>query len=142
MTNREKIAELKKVQNYHEEISNLLMEIITNTSDYHCDRIFNFNICDDIIFVFYEYCCRGDYGREEVSIPIEWLSEGFDYQEAYKEKLRQKELAIRREAEAEKKRREKLRKAKAKLREKQEYERYLKLKKKYERKEKDAKNTK
>jgi hypothetical protein len=132
MTNREKIAALKNVQSSHEEISNLLAEIIENTFDYHCDRIFNFNIGDDSIFVFYEYCCRGEYGREEVHIPIAWLDEGFDYKEAYTEMRRQEALAAIRKEEEEKKRLKELRKAKAKQREEQEYKRYLALKQKYE----------
>lgn len=132
MTNREKIVALKKVQSCHEEISNLLVQIIEDTFDYHCDRIFNFNIGDDSIFVFYEYVCRGEYGRDEVSIPIEWLDEGFDYKEAYTEMRRQEALARIREEENEKKRLEKIRKDKAKQREEREYKKYLALKKKYE----------
>ena len=132
MTNREKIAALKNVQSCYEEISNLLMEIIKDTFDYHCDMIFNFHIGDDTVFVYYEYCCRGEYGREEVHIPIEWLDEGFDYKEAYTEMRRQEALARIREEENEKKRLEKLRKDKAKQREEREYKKYLALKKKYE----------
>jgi hypothetical protein len=132
MNNKEKIAELKKAQGYYEEISNLLKEIIENTFDYHCDRIFNFNIGDDSVFVFYEYCCRGEYGREEVPIPIEWLNEGFDYKEAYKEMRRQENLAMMRKKKEEEKRLQKLREAKAKQREEWEYKKYLALKKKYE----------
>lgn len=132
MTNREKIVALKKVQGYNEEISNLLVKIIEDTFDYHCERIFNFNIGDDRIYVFYEYHCRGEYGRDEVSVPIEWLNEGFDYKAAYKEMLRQAELARIREEKKEKKRLEKLRKAKAKQIEELEYKKYLALKKKYE----------
>ena len=132
MTNREKIVVLKKVQSCHNEISNLLEQIIEDTFDYHCDRILNFNIGDDSIFVYYDYVCRGEYGRDEVIVPIEWLNEGFDYKEAYKEMRRQEELSRIRKAENEKKRLEKLRKALAKQREEQEYKKYLALKKKYE----------
>lgn len=132
MTNKEKLVALKKVQGYHEEISDLLVEIITNTYDYTCDRILDLNICADSIFVFYEWRSRGEYGREDISIPIEWLNEGFDYEKAYKEMLRQEELARIREEEKEKKRLKKLRKANAKQREEQEYKKYLELKKKYE----------
>lgn len=132
MTNKEKLVALKKVQGFYEEINNLLDKIITNTYDHTCDRILDFNVGDDSIFVFYEWCCRGEYGRGEVSIPIEWLDEGFDYKEAYKEMRRQEVLAAKREFEKERERLEKLRKAKAKQREKQEYKKYLELKKKYE----------
>jgi hypothetical protein len=132
VTNREKIVELKKVQSCHEEISNLLVEIIENTFDYHCDRIFNFNIGNDSISVCYEYCCRGEYGRDELHIPIAWLDEGFDYKKAYIEMRRQEDLARIRKIEEEKKRLKELRKAKAKQREEQEYKKYLALKKKYE----------
>lgn len=132
MTNRKKIAALKKVQSCYEDISNLLKEIIENTFDYHCDMIFNFNIGDDSVFVYYEYRCRGEYGRDEVEIPIAWLDEGFDYKEAYKEMRRQEALAAIRKEEEEKKRRKKLREAKAKIRKEREYKKYLALKKKYE----------
>lgn len=134
MTIREKLVELKKAQGYREEISNLLVQIIEDTFDFHCDSILNFNIYDDSVFVFYEYCCRGEYGREQVAIPIEWLDEGFDYKEAYTEMRRQEALAAIRkeEEEEEKKRRKELRKAQAKQREEREYKKYLALKKKYE----------
>jgi hypothetical protein len=132
MTNREKIAALKNVQSCYEEISNLLKEIIENTFDYHCDMIFNFHFGDDTVFVYYEYCCRGEYGREEVHIPIAWLDEGFDYKEAYTEMRRQEALAAIRKEKEEKKRLKELRKAQAKQREEREYKKYLALKKKYE----------
>ena len=132
MTNREKIVALKKVQHCREEISSLLEQIVHDTYDYHCDGIRDFRIIDDKIFVDYEWCCRGEYGRDECSIPIEWLDEDFDYMAAYKEAFRQAELARICKEENEKKRLENLRKAKAKLRKEQEYKKYLALKKKYE----------
>lgn len=132
MTNKEKIHALKKVQAYYKEISNLLVQIIQDTYDYHCQCIQDFSIGNDSIYVYYEYTCRGDYGRDDVFIPIEWLDEGFDYKAAYKEKCRQAELARIREEKKEKKRLESLRKAKAKLEKEQEYKKYLALKKKYE----------
>lgn len=133
MTNREKIHALKKVQAYYKEISNLLVQIIQDTYDYHCQCIKDFSIGDNNIYVYYEYTCRGDYGCDEAFVPIEWLDKGFDYKAAYKEKCRQVELARIREEKKEKKRLESLRKAKAKLIEEQEYKKYLALKKKYER---------
>lgn len=132
MTNREKIVALKKIQTCREEISNLLEQIVHYTYDYHCDGIHDFRITDDKIFVDYEWCCRGEHGRDECSIPIEWLNEGFDYMAAYEEKCRQAELARIRNEENEKKRLENLRKYKAKLKKEQEYKKYLALKKKYE----------
>lgn len=132
MTNREKLVELKKAQGYREEISNLLEKIIGNTFDHHCEDIFSFSIGDGSVSVLYEYYCRGDHGREEIDIPIEWLDEGFDYKEAYMEMRRQEALATIRKEEEEKKRLKNLRKANAKLRAKREYKKYLALKKKYE----------
>ena len=135
MTNREKTEALKKVQGYREEISDILEVIIQRTYDYHCDGIRNFNIDTSRIFVDYEWTCRGEHGVDELSIPIEWLDEGFDYKAAYEEELRRAELARIREQEKEKKRLEEQRKARSKLMKKREYERYLKLKEKYETKE-------
>lgn len=132
MTNGEKIVALKKVQHCREEISNLLVQIVHGTYDYHCEDIRDFRITDNKIFVDYEWNCRGEYGRDECSIPIEWLNEDFDYMAAYKEECLQAELARIRNEENEKKRLEKLRKARAKLKEEQEYKKYLALKKKYE----------
>lgn len=132
MTNKEKICALKKVQAHRKEISNLLVQIIQDTYDYHCQSLLDFSIGDDSIYVYYEYNCRGEYGHDEVFIPIEWLDEGFDYKAAYKEKLRQAELARIREEKKEKKRLERLRKARAKLEKERDYEKYLALKKKYE----------
>lgn len=60
-----------------------------------------------------------------MTIPIEWLDEGFDYRKAYQDYLwKARVAAIKKAAAAEK--REKKRK------EKEEYENYLKLKKKFE----------
>lgn len=132
MTNREKIVALKKVQACREEISNLLEQIVHHTYDYHCDGISDFRITDDKILVDYEWSCRGEYGRDECSIPIEWLDEGFDYMAAYEEECRLAELARIRNEENEKKRLEKLRKDRAKLKKEHEYKKYLVLKKKYE----------
>lgn len=132
MTNREKVSALKKVQTCHKEISNLLVQIVQDTYDYHCQCIQDFSIGDDSIYVYYGYTCRGEHGSDEVFIPIEWLDEGFDYKVAYKEKCRQAELARIREDKNRKKRLESLRKAEAKLKKEREYKKYLALKKKYE----------
>ena len=125
MTIREKLDALKKVQVHRTEIAELLEKIIEDTYDYHCDGINDFTIEDNNIYVNYCWTCRGEYGHDDVYIPIEWLDEGFDYKAAYKEKLRLAELARKREEEKE-------RKKQAKLKEKKEYEKYLELKKKYE----------
>lgn len=132
MTIKEKIEAVQKVQDYEVEITELLEKIIKDTYDYHCDGINNFTIQDNNIYVNYCWTCRGDYGHDDVYIPIEWLDEGFDYKAAYKEKLRLAELARKREEEKERRRIEKERKKQAKLKEKKEYEKYLELKKKYE----------
>ena len=65
-------------------------------------------------------------------IPIEQLSEGFDYKAAYADELRKAEMCRKREEEAEKKRKEAAKKAAAVEKEKKEYELYLKLKVKYD----------
>ena len=132
MTNREKIVALKKVQNFRAEISNILVQIIEDTYDYHCEDIIDFRMGGDSIYVYYGYTCRGEHGRDDVFIPIEWLDEGFDYKTAYKEMLRQAECTRLRAEENERKRRENQRKAKAKLKKEQEYNQYLALKKKFE----------
>lgn len=132
MTTREKIAALKKVQDYREEISELLEKIIERTYDYHCDGIRNFNIDTSRIFVDYEWTCRGEHGVDDCSIPIRWLDEGFDYFHAYEKEKRKEELARKREEEKEKKRLEEQRKKREELKKIREYQKYLKLKKKYE----------
>lgn len=132
MKNREKIAELKKVQGYREEISDLLEEIIQRTYDYNIDSINNFTIADNSIDVDYWYTCRGEHGGDNAVIPIEWLDEGFDFKAAYEEELRKAELVRIREQEKEKKRLEEERKKREELKKTREYQKYLELKKKYE----------
>ena len=132
MTNREKIAALKGVQDFREQISEILEKIIQRTYDYHCDGIRNFNIDTSRIFVDYEWTCRGEHGVDEASIPIEWLDEGFDYKAAYDEELRRAELARKREEEKEKKRRGEERRKREELKKTREYQKYLELKEKYE----------
>lgn len=125
MTIRDKIEALKKVQDYKVEIAKLLEEIICNTSDYHCRGVNDFTINDDTIEVNYWWTCRGETEGDEVTIPIEWLNEGFDYKTAY-------QIYLLREQEKERKRIEEAERREKKRKEKEEYENYLKLKKKYE----------
>ena len=125
MTIREKIEAIRKVQDIRSEISEFLGRIIKHTSDYHCDCVDDFTIDNKNINVNYLWTCRGEHGHDDVTIPIEWLDEGFDYRKAYQDCLwKAREAAIKKAAAAEK--REKKRK------EKEEYENYLKLKKKFE----------
>lgn len=83
MTNREKIEELRRVQDYKEEIEDLLEVIISITFDSSCQRVCSFTIDDNEIHVRYQWKQCGDCGHSTETIPIEWLDEGFDYKTAY-----------------------------------------------------------
>lgn len=83
MTYREKIEELRRVQDYREEIADRLEMIISNTSDDSCQCVCNFTIDDNEIYVRYQWEQCGGYGHSTETIPIEWLDEGFDYKAAY-----------------------------------------------------------
>ena len=98
MTNRKKIEALKRVQDYQFQITELLERIIKDTSDYYCSRVDSFTIDNKNIYVNYWWWCRGESGRNEKTIPIEWLDEGFDYKTAYREKLEREQAAERRKA--------------------------------------------
>ena len=93
MTNTEKLEELKKVQNYKDEIAELLVTIISNTSDKYCCKVFNFTINDNSIDVIYsqessdEYCSEDTSYINHVKIPIEWLNEEFDYKSIYEKSI-------------------------------------------------------
>lgn len=91
MTNREKIEELRKVQDYKEEIADRLETIISNTSDSSCQCVCDFRIDGNEIYVRYQWEQCGDYGHSAEIIPIEWLDEGFDYKAAYTESRRKLE---------------------------------------------------
>lgn len=125
MTNREKIEAVRGVQDFMSEISELLGEIIENTFDYYCRGVDKFTVGDSSIDVKYWWRCRGEDGYVDVSIPIEWLDEGFDYVGAYNKNLEAKRKEEMERAAAEEKK-EKERK------EREEYKLYLELMKKYE----------
>ena len=129
MTMREKLAVVKEALQYQDEICKALLHIIQKTVDSEIYQIGAFGVSDDgSIEVNYGH---GGYDIYEysVTIPGEWLDEGFNYKAAYKEfKRKEKEKLRKEKAEAEAKEKEATEKA--------EYELYLKLQKKFERKQK------
>ena len=132
MTIREKLNALKKVQDYQSEIAKLLKEIIRYTTDYHCDGINNFTIEGKCVCVNYSWYCRGYSDNSYVSIPIEWLDEGFDYKGAYQEEMRKAQEKAKRNGKRRKERLKPDKEREKKRKEKEEYKKYLKLKRKYE----------
>lgn len=136
-TIREKLAAVKAVDGYEDEIKEILEKIIRDTFDYHIDDVQNFRVGDTDIEVSYWYTCRGEHGGEAVDIPIEWLDEGFDYREAHRKMLMEAERRKRR-AEAKRKYRakkaEEKRKQLKKNTDEREYKTYLRLKQKFEEK--------
>ena len=124
MTVREKISAIKNVQEYRDEIKEILRRISHDTYDWTIDDVYSFYVRDSDIDVDYYYTCRGEHGGENAIIPIAWLDEGFDYGEAYREMLREAERKEK-EAEARRKQKEK------KKTEEREYKTYLRLKEKF-----------
>ena len=113
-------------------IKEVAEKIISHTCDSRITFVNYIKVKENDVILNYEYSCRGEYGTEEVIVPIEWFDEGFDYVKAY-EKILHKEEANRKRAEKARLKRvaEKRKKAKE-LKEKKEYKTYLKLKEKYE----------
>ena len=125
MNIKEKLDALQNVQDYEVEVKDKLEEIIKDTYDDHCRSVEDIVINDTAIEVTYMYYCRGESDTDYVTIPREWLDDGFDYKTAYEEVLRNAE-ELRKKAELEEKKREEKRKAE------EEYQQFLKLKQKYE----------
>lgn len=137
MTNREMLMVIKNAASSLEHIKEVAAKIIsntyiTNTCDHHINHVNYIDVKEHDVVVDYEYKCRYGWGNDEVTIPIEWFDEGFDYVKAYEEMLCKKE-ENRKRAEKARRKREAAKKKRAKaLKEKKEYETFLKLKKKYE----------
>ena len=132
MKNREMLMELKRVEPMEEKLKELAEIIVADTFDYFIECTTDLIVLEDKVEVHYDYCCRGEWGREIVYVPIEWFDEGFDYKAAYKDML-EKQEAAKRKAEAARLKKEAAAKKKAKARKaEKEYKMYLKLKKRYE----------
>ena len=125
MTIQEKLDAIKSVEDYEVEISNKLEKIIKDTYDSHITCVDDFSVGDEYIEVTYDYTCRGYGDTDYISIPRNWLDDGFDYKAVYEELKKKREEEQKRIALEEKK------KAEAK-KAKEEYKQYLKLKEKYE----------
>ena len=124
--------ELKRVEPMEAKLKEIADIIVADTFDYHLECTTDLIVLEDKVEVHYDYCCRGEWGREVVHVPIEWFDEGFDYKAAYKDILKKREAAKKKE-EAARKRKEKAAKKKAEARKaEKEYKTYLKLKKRYE----------
>ena len=135
MTNREMLMVIKNAASSLEHIKEIAEKVISNTCDRNIERVNYIDVNENDVIVDYEYSCRGEYGNEEVIIPIEWFDEGFDYVKAYEKILRKREANRKRAEKARLKRAAEKRKHAKELKEKKEYDKYLKLKKKYESKE-------
>lgn len=130
---------LKNATSSFEHIKEVAEKIISRTHDSHITFANYVNVTENDVTVNYEYSCRGEYGTEEIIIPIEWFDEEFDYVKAYEKILRKAEAnrkraekaRLKRAAEKRKRAAEKRKHAKE-LKEKKEYNMYLKLKEKYE----------
>lgn len=125
MTIQEKLDAIKSVEDYEVEISNKLEKIIKDTYDSHITCVDDFSVGDEYIEVTYDYTCRGYGDTDYISIPRNWLDDGFDYKAVYEELKKKREEEQKRIALEEKM------KAEAK-KAKEEYKQYLKLKEKYE----------
>lgn len=132
MTNREMLIVIKNAAPALEHIKEVAEKIISRTYDIHIVYANYIDVKEDDVVVGYSYSCRGDYGNEEVIIPIEWFDEGFDYVKAHEEILRKEEANRKRAEKARLKRAAEKRKKAKELKEKKEYKTYLKLKEKYE----------
>ena len=137
MTNREMLMVIKNTASSLEHIKEVAEKIIsntyiTNTCEHHINHVDYIDVKEHDVVVIYEYKTTHGWGNDEVTIPIEWFDEEFDYVKAYEEMLRKKEKNRKRAEKARRKRAaEKKKKAKV-LKEKKEYETFLKLQKKYE----------
>ena len=137
MTNREMLMVIKNAASSLDHIKEVAEKIIsntfiTNTCDHHINHVDLIYVKANDVVVIYEFRTRYGWGNDEVTIPIEWFDEGFDYVKAYEEMLSKKE-ENRKRAEKVRRKREAAKKKRAKaLKEKKEYATFLKLKKKYE----------
>jgi NurA-like 5'-3' nuclease len=132
MTNREMLMVIKDAAPSLEHIKEIAEKIISKTRDIYINNANYINVTETDVTVGYDYSCRGEWGNEEVIIPIEWFDEEFDYVKAYEEILRKEEANRKRAEKARLKRAAEKRKQAKELKEKKEYDKYLKLKEKYE----------
>jgi hypothetical protein len=84
----EKIEELRKVQDFQDELIDRLEIIIRGTSDPDCQTVCSIEIIGDEILAKYLWNLYGEDGYDSERIPIKWLEEGFDYKAAYERKRR------------------------------------------------------
>lgn len=89
MTILEKIEAVKAVQKYREDVCEKLTDVIQNTYNRFCTKVFDFDVRDRNLIAYYDCECRGFCSSDYQSIPLTWLAEGFDYQAAYEEQERQ-----------------------------------------------------
>jgi hypothetical protein len=132
MTNREMLMVIKNVAPSLEHIKEVAEKIISKTRDIYIEYANYIDVKENDVVVGYNYSCRGEWGNEEVIIPIEWFDEGFDYVKEYEKILRKEEANKKRAEKARLKRAAEKRKKAKELKEKKEYKTYLKLKEKYE----------
>ena len=131
MTNREMLMDIKKTAPSLEHIKEIAEKIISRTCDSSIEYVNHIDVQKHDVVVNYEYTCKGEWGSEDVIIPIEWFDEEFDYVKAYEKILRKAEANRKRAEKARQKRAAEKRKKAKELKEKKEYKTYLKLKEKY-----------
>lgn len=89
MTMLEKIEELRKVQDFQDELIDRLEIIIRGTSDPDCQTVCGIEIIGDEILAKYLWNWSEEHiGYSSERIPIKWLEEGFDYKASYERKRR------------------------------------------------------
>ena len=93
MTNRQKIAVVKKAQKHWREIASILGQIIHDTFDYRCTDVIDYQVRDKEIYVNYVWynMMNGYSSHDYAYVPIKWLDEGFDYEAAFKERVQKDE---------------------------------------------------
>lgn len=94
------------------------MDIISKTENQYIQDVISATICNGVVNVYYEECCRNCWDRGTTTFPAYWLEDGFDYV-ADAARLREEE-----------KKEKQLKAQQAK--EKAEKEQYEKLKRKFE----------
>ena len=98
MTNREMLMVIKDAAPSLEHIKEVAEKIISKTCDSFITQVNYIDVQKHDVMVSYDYRCRGEWGNEDVIIPIEWFDEDFDYVKAH-EKILRKEEANRKRAE-------------------------------------------
>ena len=132
MTNREMLMEIERTAPSLEHIKEVAEKIISRTCDSSIEYVNHIDVQKHDVVVNYTYTCRGEWGNEDITIPIEWFNEEFDYVKEYEKILRRAEANRKRAEKARLKRASEKRKKAKELKAKKEYNTYLKLKEKYE----------